>query len=162
MKKMQNVREGTRKGAFRRKKELALALCVSLWMAGGGVAGATEYLYLNADDNNTITPTSGWVTTPTWDSTAQTLSVTGGDWSTDWTNFKAGSNQNRNYKLNLSNATFEYDGVTLCGTSYHTTQTTGIIRIDGNAVAISDCTFNGKATIYGAYGEYNTLVVCNI
>lgn len=42
MKKTQNVREGTRKGASRRKKELALALCVSLWTAGGSVARANS------------------------------------------------------------------------------------------------------------------------
>lgn len=40
MKKTQNVREGTRKNASLRKKELALALCVSLWMAGGSIASA--------------------------------------------------------------------------------------------------------------------------
>ena len=46
MKKTHNVQgNGTRKGAFRRKKELALALCVSLWMAGGSVAGATEVTF---------------------------------------------------------------------------------------------------------------------
>ncbi|MBE6095671.1 MAG: autotransporter outer membrane beta-barrel domain-containing protein [Schwartzia succinivorans] len=52
MKKMQNVREGTRKGASLRKKELALALCVSLWMAGGSVAGATTVTVTDVGDTN--------------------------------------------------------------------------------------------------------------
>ena len=46
MKKHHDVHGGTRKSAFRRRKELALALCVSLWMAGGGVAGA-ENIYIS-------------------------------------------------------------------------------------------------------------------
>lgn len=54
MKKTQNVREGTRKGGFRRKKELALTLCVSLWMAGGGVAGAYGAVYINADTHYVV------------------------------------------------------------------------------------------------------------
>ena len=40
--KCHNVRGGTRKTASHRRKELALALCVSLWMAGGSVAGARD------------------------------------------------------------------------------------------------------------------------
>ena len=109
MKKMQNVREGTRKGASRRKKELALALCVSLWMAGGSVAGATQYLYLNADNDNAINTTSGWVTTPTWDSTAQALSVTGGDWS-GWNIYggKSSTKALTGYRLTLTGVTVDY------------------------------------------------------
>ena len=131
--------------ASRSKKQAALALCVSLWMAGGSVAGATEYLYLNADDNNTITPTSGWVTTPTWDSTAQALSVTGGDWSA-WFIYggKATGTVNlEGYHLTLSK-------VQNMGNIYGAS-TTG--SATNNYVTATDCT--GTRCIYGGQGTGN-------
>ena len=78
MKKTHDVHGGTRKNAFLRKKELALALCVSLWMAGGGVAGA-ERIYIDVNGNLQVD-----VGAPdTYTQSGTTLSVTGGDW-TDW------------------------------------------------------------------------------
>ncbi|MBQ4422300.1 MAG: hypothetical protein II880_04360, partial [Schwartzia sp.] len=58
MKKNHNAHGGTRKGASHRRKELALALCVSLWMAGGSVAaansgGTTYYNSIYVGNNGT-------------------------------------------------------------------------------------------------------------
>ncbi len=86
MKKKHNAHGGTRKGASH-KKELALALCVSLWMAGGSVAAARGSLYINANTQQVTTESADppVVPSPAVGSTAtnKTLTVTGGDWSGD-------------------------------------------------------------------------------
>ncbi len=151
MKKTHNVqRNGTRKGGFRRKKELALALCVALWLAGGSVEGA-KALYI--DSSGAAHPASGYPgATVTVTDNNKTLNVSGGKWGTEWTRFKAGNNKLSGYTLNMSNATFKCDGVTLYGSDY--TNNGGIKPIQNNAVVISDSKFTDKATVYGAYGRY--------
>ena len=96
MKKTHNVRGGTRKGTFlTKKKAAALALCVSLWIAGGGVAStaaARKALYLIGEgDYVTISPSSGYPegATVTVTDNNDTLNVNGGTWS-DWYSFSAG------------------------------------------------------------------------
>ena len=143
MKKHHDVHGGTRKSAFRRRKELALALCVSLWMAGGGVAGA-ENIYI--DENATIQGdaygATGAVVNSALDTTTtpatKTLSVTGGDWQNSWRIF-GGYNSSidhpaplHGYTLMLKgvlNPTDVYGAYTMRG--YVGTEKKNVLRITG-------------------------------
>ena len=141
MKKTQNVREGTRKGASRKKKELALALCVSLWMAGGSVALAGD-LYIDAADNKVKASTAVPVEpSPAVGSTAtdKTLSVTGGDWS-NWYIYGGKANGALSgYTLELNNAQniFYAHG--------------GRVNGDGNATG-NTVTIKNSTVFQGVYG----------
>ena len=146
--KCHNVRGGARKGASRnQKKAAALALCVSLWMAGGSVASAGE-LYLNVELSNTlyddgsgnpanvddIMSTTG--ATSITGSGTQTLSITGGDnWNAMW-NFYGG------YAANGSSV----DGYRLELTNVHQT-TTGIAWVWGGK-SNQSYTTNNTVTVY--------------
>ena len=159
MKKTHNVqRNGTRKGGFRRKKELALALCVSLWIAGGGVAStaaARKALYLTGEgDYVTISPSSGYPegATVTVTDNNDTLNVNGGTWS-DWYSFSAGmlphgmmGGASYAHTLKVNNATFSYPGgVKLYGAEIRRSNN----GLKDTAVMISNSTFEHAATIYG-------------
>lgn len=106
MKKTHNVREGKPKTASLRRKAFALALCVSLWLAGGSVAGAAQ---LWIDPSNNVVYTDGVppvAPSPAVGGTAtdKTLSVTGGDWSGWGIVGGKGSNEDViGYTLNLTN-----------------------------------------------------------
>lgn len=129
MKKHQNVHGGAALRAIsRKKKELALALCVSLWMAGGSVALA-EYLFLRTtngdqlaafehpdtffygDDAIARRPAGSEIA---YNSAQKTLTITGGDWSS-WGYISGGDTNNYmdnytggdvvGYHLTLTNVT---------------------------------------------------------
>ena len=52
-KKHCNVYEGDTLKGVRRNKTAALALAISLWLTGGGVASAGD-IYIDADDDNKV------------------------------------------------------------------------------------------------------------
>ena len=141
---------GTRKGASRRRKELALALCVSLWIAGGSVAGAADPadLYLDADDN--ITPASGYPAQATVEKpagTTKTLSVTGGFWN-GWNIY--GGYDNSGW-MDLKGYTLTLKGANIIGNVYGAK--TGE-WVKGNSVTLNNsATVNGS--VYGGYSNAN-------
>ena len=174
--KHQNVHGGgTALRAVSRKKYAALALCVSLWMAGGSVAGANA-LYLNADPpsvSNTLYAVEGINGGPVNDidalessrgatditSSGKKLTVTGGDWPS-WDIYggrsQYGLNNLEGYHLTLS-------GVQNAGNIY------GAYTAQGNATN-NHVTLNGGSAggfVYGGYSaskgdaNYNTVTIKN-
>ena len=143
MKKMQNVREGTRKNASR-KKELALALCVSLWMAGGSVASARGSLYINADTQQVTAENADppVVPSPAVGSTAtnKTLTVTGGDWSGDSWSIYGGYSRTQS----VSGYNLILDGVTGVNQVRGAKSSTGSFdgTATGSSVTLIDSTIN--------------------
>ena len=83
MKMHKNVHGGTRKNASRKKKELALALCVSLWMAGGSVAGAAGTVTIDTEPVSYDDTGEGYTIDQSYillNSGYNQLNVTGGTW----------------------------------------------------------------------------------
>lgn len=80
-----NVYGETRKGTLPHiqnvtgRKAAALALCVSLWMAGGSVAGATEVTVENVNNPSGLAQTSGYIVYGIDEATGCILNITGGD-----------------------------------------------------------------------------------
>ena len=123
---------GTCKGASTRKKELALALAVSLWMAGGSVASAApNALFLRTRDEDKLAAYDYYSPIPfsygdaaialcpagseiAYSSAEKTLTITGGDWS-GWGYIAGGNTSNYQdaytggdvvgYHLTLTNVT---------------------------------------------------------
>ena len=154
MKKTQNVREGTRKGASRRRKELALALCVSLWMAGGSVAGATEMTVTNVATAATGNPAGLAENGHTYginEATGCVLNITGG--TDDMKNFSASvwstSNVSNN-TLNMEGGSVSqiYGGM-LYGAGNATNNT---VNLKGGGVSI---VFGGYAYPVGGVNDAN-------
>ena len=76
----------------------------------------------------------------------KTLTIDGGTWSEDWTTFYTHQTINYGNTLNVKNATFNSGGnLTLYGEKNSSTN-----KVQNNAVVITDSTFNGAVTIYGA------------
>ncbi|MBR5163437.1 MAG: hypothetical protein IKW79_05390, partial [Schwartzia sp.] len=150
MKKQRNVHGGeTRKGAFPGKKYAALALCVSLWMAGGSVASAKD-LYL--DENNQPKYVSG--SKPegaTVESSGTTLTVTGGNWNS-WYIFgcKNDSAPLSNYILNINNIT----NVNYVYGAYAET------KAERNEVTLNGRNIQAN-NVYGGYVKGSGVATCN-
>ena len=147
MNKTQNAHERKRKTASRRKKELALALAVSLWMAGSGVASAAGILYLDASNNDEI-----WRSNSTLPSNpikdGKTLTVTGGTW-TDWSIYGGSyssfsENLMKDYTLNLNRIESEKASDQAQGA-----RTGSGSGASGNRLNMTGSVFKGY--VYGAY-----------
>ena len=147
MNKTQNAHERKRKTASRRKKELALALAVSLWMAGSGVASAAGILYLDASNNDEI-----WRSNSTLPSNpikdGKTLTVTGGTW-TDWSIYGGSyssfsENLMKDYTLNLNGIESEKASDQAQGA-----RTGSGNGASGNRLNMTSSVFKGY--VYGAY-----------
>ena len=155
---------GTRKGASTRKKELALALAVSLWMAGGSVAGATgpANIYITGNGSVNIDNTlQGKSCVGTMTANGTTLNI-GETWTSPnpYNNYYTGYyifaanagnlvGHNTGYTLNVNGATFDSVGyLTLYGARYGS-------NLTNNAVVITNSKFIGDASIYGAYSDYD-------
>ena len=150
MKKHQNVHGGTRKGASLKKKELALALCVSLWMAGGSVAWAGNTVTLDEQptgngDGYTVSGDRLYLN-PGYDK----LNLTGGTWgqvsalragyTTDGANLS-------NYSLSVTGSLSTSESIYLQGAFGE--KTTAATTISGNVVNID----HGSITTNAEYGS---------
>ena len=69
------------------KQAAALALCVSLWMAGGSVAGATKVTVEDAYNPSGLTPTSGYTVYGIDEATGCILNIAGGNSNNTGFNF---------------------------------------------------------------------------
>ena len=97
------------------KGQAALALAVSLWIGGSGVAVALGTLYLKVDNNDTLYQFGTPPTEATISNSGKTLTITGGNWNNDSWIIKGGSSNGNNvsgYTLKLSNVqgTFSAEG----------------------------------------------------
>ena len=135
MKKNHSVHGGgTRKNASRRKKELALALCVSLWMAGGSIAEAAN-IYIDTMGNLQIE--AGVVPTEPVHN-GKYLTITGGNWN-QW-GISGGADVDKSlsgYHLTLTGAVI---GVVPVRGAY----TEGDADVTNNYVDVTDCTGKGR------------------
>ena len=93
------------------KTAAALAIAISLWLAGGGVALAGGNLYIDRDDDNKLRREgdqlpSGAMVSPVIGSSTTTMTVKGGEWY-DWyfCSGDAGEAEHdvKNYTADLSN-----------------------------------------------------------
>ena len=148
MKKKHNAHGGTRKGASH-KKELALALCVSLWMAGGGVAWAGETVTLNeqpnADGTGYTVSGANIYLNPGYDK----LELTGGTWNS-LNRINAGYTTNganlSGYSLSVAGPLNASNSINFYGAQV--SNATAATTISGNAVNID----HGSITTNGEYG----------
>ncbi len=148
MKKHHDVHGGTRKTASHRRKELALALCVSLWMAGGSVASAGQLTEIK--DGNNYTTVYGNHNGPdlsdySADGNSNIVTMTGGTVSEEI----AGAT------VEMDDATMSENHVVIAGGTFSGTTIYGgwssgsvnNITIKDNTVTLKGVTTN--ATVYG-------------
>ena len=149
------------------KGHMALALAVSLWIATGGVAGATgpANIYILSDGSvnikNTIKDQS-CVGTMTVSADKKTLSI-GGTWSSPtlidpscngyyiYARNATLSGQDTGYTLSVNGATFNNVGYL---TMYGVANGQSGYPLSDNHVVITDSEFIRDATIYGGYVDY--------
>ncbi len=134
MKKTHDVHGGTRKNAFLRKKELALALCVSLWMAGGGVAGAKR-IYIDA--NETLHVEGGAAPTEPVHN-GKYLTITGGNWD-QW-----GISGGAAWHESLSGYHLTLTGAVIGEVPVRGAYAEGDVDVTNNYVDVTDCTGKGR------------------
>ncbi|WP_027406107.1 autotransporter outer membrane beta-barrel domain-containing protein [Anaerovibrio sp. RM50] len=156
------------------KGHMALALAVSLWIATGGVAGATApaNIYILSDGSVHIKDTikdQSCVGTMTVSADKKTLSI-GGTWSSPTPTPDPSCNgyyiyagnasigHNTGYTLSVNGATFNNVGyLTMYGVAKGQNGST----LSDNHVVITDSKFIGDAVIYGGYGDYTKTIENN-
>ncbi|MBP5199889.1 MAG: hypothetical protein J6Z82_04510 [Schwartzia sp.] len=158
------------------KKQAVLALAVSLWMAGGGVASALRggaSLYLDVDNNDAITYTAEPVTAPKKEviDGKTTLMVTGGDW-TGWTVYggHASNSSVDHYALSIDGVDISilgngvFGGFASAGDALNNTVMLtnssikddvyggrGVVNANGNIVILDSSAVEGG--VYGGYAD---------
>lgn len=123
----------------------ALALAVSLWIGGTGVAMAGGHVYLNADNNVEYDQATQPPAGATVASSGKMLTITGGDWS-GWNIFGGKSSGDcTGYTLMLNGIrTTSGGGAVYGGLSSNNTQ----YKATSNTIILNGCQFKGS--VYGS------------